>query len=69
MNWLINQNSCRVTRSSSPLNRASAVVTYEGERYFCLKLRTTGHWTMITGTEYIKANALKELLVLWRLKR
>lgn len=69
MNWLVDQNSCRVTRSSSPSIRASAVVTYEGERYFCFKLRARGYWTMFTGAEDIKANTLKELLVLWKLKR
>lgn len=69
MNWLVDQNSCRVTRSSSPSTRAHAVITYEGERYFCFKLRARGYWTMFTGTEDIKANTLKELLVLWKLKR
>lgn len=56
MNWLINQKSCRVTRSSCPSIRASAVVTYEGERYFCFKLRATKLWTLHTKTERLEAN-------------
>lgn len=68
MNWLVDQNSFRVTRSSSPSIRASAVITYEGERYFCFKSRATGHWTMFTGAEDIKADKLKTLLVVWKLK-
>jgi|GEM_PF-3178490 len=72
MNWLCERRPIHVTRSSlaaSPSLRATAVLNIDNGMYFCFRSRATKLWTLHIDTERIEANTLKELLVLWKLKR